>query len=118
MWIGTAAGVPIDGDDQAVLVREQADRGALSLLDMATGTIRWTIPDPGLETTSASWRTIVTQSRVALQGWDDEGPATQVYDSTTGAEIGHYRGWLQAAGTDWVAVLLTSVRERQLDFHD
>ncbi|WP_282776430.1 MULTISPECIES: hypothetical protein [unclassified Nocardia] len=74
VWIGSAAGVSIDGDDQAVLVREQADRGALSLLDMSTGTTRWTIPDPGLETTSASWRTIVTHSRVALQGWDDEGP--------------------------------------------
>ncbi|MGC4791735.1 PQQ-binding-like beta-propeller repeat protein [Micromonospora sp. DT178] len=103
-WEGVTSGVPIDGDDRSVLVRRTADEGELALLDMATGAMRWTAPDPGLSGTSASWRSSVTKRLVAVSGAAGERPVVLVYDVSTGRQLGRYPGWLAGAGDDWVAV--------------
>ncbi|MGI5207480.1 PQQ-binding-like beta-propeller repeat protein [Spirillospora sp. CA-108201] len=104
VWRGDAAGVPIDGDGHALLVREHADTGALSLLDFATGRVLWKAPDPGLPGVSASWETAVTQRRVAVSGAEDDHPFVLVYDASTGRRLGRFPGWLQGLGDDWVAI--------------
>jgi outer membrane protein assembly factor BamB len=103
-WEAATAGVPIDGDDRSVLVRRSSDEGELALLDMITGTPRWTAPDPGLSGTSASWRSTVTGRLVAVSGATGNRPAVLVYDVPTGRQLGRYPGWLAGAGDDWVAV--------------
>ncbi|MBM7078747.1 outer membrane protein assembly factor BamB family protein [Micromonospora humida] len=117
VWRGVAAGVPIDGDDRSVLVRDTADTGALALLDLATGVARWTAPDPVLPGTSASWRSAVTARLVAVSGAEDERPMVLVYDADTGRQLGRYPGWLAGAGTDWVAVSHSGTGGLAVDLH-
>lgn len=104
IWRSDASGVPIDGDGHTLLVREHADTGALSLLDFATGRVLWRAPDPGLPGVSASWKTAVTQRRVAVSGAEDDHPFVLVYDTATGRRLGRFPGWLQGLGNDWVAI--------------
>jgi outer membrane protein assembly factor BamB len=104
-WKAATPGVPVDGDAGSLLVREQYEKGRLSLLDLATGRMRWSAPDPGLDGTSASWRTKVTGGLVAVTGATVAGqPHVLVYDAGTGVLKGRYPGWLANAGDDWVAV--------------
>lgn len=104
VWRAADQAVPIDGDGRTLLVRTQADRGALSLLDFATGRRLWTAPDPGLEGTSASWKTSVTSRLVAITGATGDRPRVLVYRADTGQRLGMFPGWLQGLGDDWVAV--------------
>ncbi|WP_141582277.1 PQQ-binding-like beta-propeller repeat protein [Actinomadura sp. WMMA1423] len=104
VWRGGAPGVPIDGDEHTLLVREHADTGALSLLDFATGRVLWKAPDTGLSTDSASWQTAVTRRRIAVSGAEDDHPFVLVYDAATGRRLGRFPGWLQGLGDDWVAI--------------
>ncbi|WP_281898394.1 outer membrane protein assembly factor BamB family protein [Micromonospora humidisoli] len=117
VWQGANAGVPIDGDDRSVLVRDTADTGALALLDLATGASRWTAPDPALPGTSASWRSAVTAGLVAVSGAEDERPMVLVYEVDTGRQLGRFPGWLAGAGTDWVAVSHAGTGGLAVDLH-
>ncbi len=117
VWQGVAAGVPIDGDDRSVLVRDTADSGALALLDLATGVARWTAPDPALPGTSASWRSAVTARLVAVSGAEDDRPMVLVFEADTGRQLGRYPGWLAGAGTDWVAVSHSGTGGLTVDLH-
>ncbi|WP_343448500.1 outer membrane protein assembly factor BamB family protein [Micromonospora oryzae] len=104
VWKGAAVGVPIDGDNQSVLVRGNAEAGELALLDLSTGVTRWTAPDPLLSGASASWRSAVTEGLVAVSAAEDDRPIVLVYEARTGRQLGRYPGWLAGAGADWVAV--------------
>ncbi|SBT39179.1 outer membrane protein assembly factor BamB family protein [Micromonospora auratinigra] len=104
VWVGATPGVPIDGDDRSVLVRRTADEGELALLDLETGTPRWTAPDPGLSGQSASWHSTVTGRLVAVSGATGDRPFVLVLDVATGRQLGRYPGWVAGAGEDWVAV--------------
>ncbi|MBO4165045.1 outer membrane protein assembly factor BamB family protein [Micromonospora antibiotica] len=117
VWKGAVAGVPIDGDDRSVLVRDKADTGGLALLDLDTGASRWTAPDPALPGTSASWRSAVTGGLVAVSGAEDGRPQVLVYDVGTGRELGRYPGWLAGAGRDWVAVSHSGTGGLAVDLH-
>ncbi|KWV34041.1 outer membrane protein assembly factor BamB family protein [Micromonospora rifamycinica] len=117
VWRGSAAGVPVDGDDRSVLVRGTADAGELALLDLATGVPRWTAPDPGLAGTSASWRSTVTEGLVAVSGAEDDRPQVLVYDVPTGRQLGRYPGWLAGAGRDWVAVSRSGAGGLAVELH-
>jgi PQQ-like domain len=103
-WTASTPGVPIDGDDQSLLVRRHADAGDLALLDFASGRQRWTAPDTGLPGTSASWNSAVTGTLVAVAGAVDDHPFVNVYDADTGRLRGRFPSWLAAAGDGWVAV--------------
>ena len=108
IWVGDAAGVPIDGDGRSLLVRTTVDSGELTLLDFATGRQRWKAPDTGLSGQSASWGSIVTSRLVGVMGADqDDHPFALVYDADSGRRLGRFPGWLVGAGDDWVAVIHT-----------
>jgi outer membrane protein assembly factor BamB len=104
VWRGDAQGVPIDGDGRTLLVRRHTDRGSLALLDFATGRVLWTAPDPGLEESSASWRTAVTGRLVAVSGADGDRPHVLVHRVEDGRRLGRFPGWLQGLGEDWAAI--------------
>jgi hypothetical protein len=108
VWVADRQGVPLDGSAAGVLVRDYADEGALTFLDMRSGQARWNAPDPGLSGASASWATSVGTHLVAVSGATGESPFVIVYDAGTGKELGRYRSWLEGAGEaadyDWVAV--------------
>ncbi|MEJ3750604.1 hypothetical protein WEI85_46020 [Actinomycetes bacterium KLBMP 9797] len=104
LWTGRDQGTPIDGTDQAILVRGQADAGSIAMLDARTGAVRWTAPDPGLSGSSPSWHTAVSQRLVAITGAVGERPRVIVHDAMTGRQLGIWPGWLHGLGEDWVAV--------------
>ena len=104
MWTATQTGVPVDGDDRCVLVRDHFETGGLRLLDAATGAVRWSAPDPGMSFVSASWETSVTGRLVAITGVKEGRLFVLVYDLATGRRLGRFPSWLSGAGDDWVAV--------------
>jgi outer membrane protein assembly factor BamB len=107
VWKATKAGALLDAGRRWLLVRDQADTGGLTLYDLATGTQRWTAPDPGLETSSASWASIVTDRLVAVSGADGTRPYVVVIEAETGRQLARVPGWLHGAGDDWVATTRT-----------
>jgi hypothetical protein len=123
VWTAAQHGAPIDMDGQSVLVRATVDSGALALLDAKTGQQRWTAPDPGLESSSASWRTRLSGRLVAVSGGVQKdgykAPIVIVYDETTGRELARRDGWLAGVGDNWVAVTHSdenNVSKQVLDF--
>lgn len=103
-WTSQERGVPIAGDDRALLVRENAESGPIALLDLADGRRIWTAPDTGLPTSSASWEAVVAGDLVAVMGADGDRPYVLVYDAETGTRLARRSGWLTGAGNDWVMV--------------
>jgi outer membrane protein assembly factor BamB len=103
-WEASTPGVPIDGDERTLLVRDYADAGELAVLDFTTGEQRWSAPDPGLSGQSASWDSAVTDGLVAVNGASGDRPFVLVYDADTGQQLGQFPSWLAGAGDDWVAV--------------
>jgi hypothetical protein len=112
VWTASTTGVPIDGDDHFMLIRDRADAGPLALLDFGSGARRWSAPDPGLSGQSASWATAVTGRLVAVSGAKGERPFVLVYAAADGRRLGRFPSWLAGAGEDWVAVSHTTGVDR------
>lgn len=99
VWRGKAKGVPVDGDGHSILVRAQAGAGKqLSMLDFATGRVRWTLPDPkGEDGTAVDGRLVTVDTETG-------GDHVLVYDAATGRFRARLDGLLVALGTGWVLV--------------
>ncbi|MFE1593404.1 PQQ-binding-like beta-propeller repeat protein [Nocardia sp. NPDC058705] len=122
VWAAAERGSPIDGDERSLLVGEFADQGALSLLDLETGAKKWSIPDPGFSPHPSERNTFLVGDRVVvgatIRMGNSGGPAVIVYDRETGREVDRYVGYLQGAGADWVAVLVTEYgKPDTIQFH-
>ncbi|WP_033345251.1 outer membrane protein assembly factor BamB family protein [Catenuloplanes japonicus] len=103
-WTSDAQGSPIAGDDRTLLVRENAETGPIALLGLADGRTRWTAPDTGLPTSSASWEAVVAGDLVAVMGATGDRPYVLVYDATTGTQLARRGGWLTGIGDGWAMV--------------
>ncbi|MFG2444994.1 PQQ-binding-like beta-propeller repeat protein [Nocardia fluminea] len=112
VWAATDRGTPLDGDDRSLLVSEFADQGTLTLLDLETGKKKWSVPDPGFDPYPSQRTTFLVGDRVVVGGRIPIGkfagrPTTIIYDRETGREIDRYVGWVQGAGADWLALLVS-----------
>nr|GID83532.1 hypothetical protein Ade03nite_24560 [Actinoplanes derwentensis] len=107
-WTADQAGTPIAGDDRRLLVRDNAESGPVALLDLADGRRLWTVPDPGLPGTSASWDSAVAGDLVAVMGATGDRPYVQIHDAATGRQLARRGGWLTGLGDGW-AMVSTSV---------
>jgi outer membrane protein assembly factor BamB len=103
-WTAQEPGVPIAGDDQSLLVRENAETGSISLLDLADGRRRWTAPDAGLPSSASGWESVVAGDLVAVMGATGDRPYVLVYDARTGQQLARRGGWLAGIGDDWVLI--------------
>ncbi|WP_370585587.1 PQQ-binding-like beta-propeller repeat protein [Nocardia sp. XZ_19_231] len=123
VWAATDRGTPLDGDDRSLLVSEFADQGTLSLLDIGTGKKKWSVPDPGFDPYPSQRTTFLVGDRVVVGGRIPIGefagrPTTIIYDRETGREIDRYVGWVQGAGADWLALLVSEGGgSDELQFH-
>ncbi|MBC7304900.1 MAG: PQQ-binding-like beta-propeller repeat protein [Nocardia sp.] len=123
VWAATDRGTPLDGDDRSLLVSEFADQGTLSLLDIETGKKKWSVPDPGFDPYPSRRTTFLVGDRVVVAGRIQIGesagrPTAIIYDRETGREIDRYAGWIQGAGADWLALLVSEGSgSDELQFH-
>lgn len=114
VWTAPVRGVPIDGDDRSVLVREFPGSGPMSLLDLTTGTVRWTIDSAPVTNTMDAY-TVVTTDRIILAGKD----AVIVLDRADGHEITRYPAMrLLGAGDGWTAVYSFDNGKRSMQIFD
>lgn len=103
-WTSQEQGVPIAGDDRHLLVRDNAETGAVSLLYLADGRQLWTAPDPGLPTTSATWRAAVAGDLVAVSGATGDRAYMLILDGADGRQLARRSGWLTGIGDGWAMV--------------
>lgn len=114
VWTGTKRGVAVDLDQRSVLVRTEAERGPLTLLDLGSGRVRWSMPDPGISVVGFQWRTTVSARRVAVSALLDRTDArVLVYDAGSGRRIASIPGELVGAGDDWLVVQRYDVQKKR-----
>ncbi|GIF32301.1 PQQ-binding-like beta-propeller repeat protein [Actinoplanes utahensis] len=103
-WTAEKPGVPIACDERTLLVRDNGESGPVSLLGLDDGRPLWTVPDPGLASSSASWESAVAGDLVAVMSATGDRPYVQVHDARTGRQLARRGGWLTGIGDGWVMV--------------